>query len=473
MAGADTASATCSSAVLANPATLGFMARSNELASVDNNLLGNQRFGWSVVDAGLYATLTGDLGDYLETLAGLDFSLFDSANLQNPESIKKLVELAGVLGNVSDNDTVVVNANLGSIFQAGNFGSGIRMYGQIGGWINELDLLNIGLNMLASEIASEIDDAIREEGFDPVGYQYQTFRDENVQKMRDAFGGSVDDDVIAYLDYKVTEVANEEGLDREQINGAVDALADIIASSGLGTSLTDNTTSITGRAFLAVEVPLSYGYAFNDNFAVGVTARAIFGRVYGTQVWAFNEDNADIVEESLRSSVDRFNVGLDASMMYRIPKWQFALTGYNLNSPTFDGYTQTVDINGTPTSIQVPSVTLDPQLTFGAAWIPTKRFVLATDLELLETDTLLNGYDVQRISFGSEVDLSLVQLRLGTYKNIAEEDIGWVLTGGLGFQLWALSADLGAAVSINDTVTYDGMDLPRTARLHLGVSMDF
>jgi hypothetical protein len=206
---------------------------------------------------------------------------------------------------------------------------------------------------------------------------------------------------------------------------------------------------------------------------MGVTARAIFGKVYGTQVWAFNEDNEEILENSLDSSVDRFNVGLDAALMYRIPKWQFALVANNLNRPTFDGYQQDFPINGTNQTINVPDVVLDPQVTFGAAWIPIKRFALSTDLELLETGTLLNGYSVQRMSFGSELDLSLVLLRLGTYRNIAEADLGWVLTGGLGFNLWALNVDLGAAVSIDDTVNYDGSDYPRTMRAQAAVSMEF
>ncbi|QBG48739.1 hypothetical protein EGM51_15525 [Verrucomicrobia bacterium S94] len=281
------------------------------------------------------------------------------------------------------------------------------------------------------------------------------------------------DDALAYLDYKSTELLDDREFNRDQISAAVETLASMVAASDIGDALTNNTSSITGRGFLAAEIPFSYGHALNDHFSVGITVRAIFGRVYGTQIWAFNEDNEEIIEESLDSSADSFNIGLDAAVMYRLSHVQFALTGSNLNAPTFDGYEQDVQINGTSRTIDVPSVRIDPQLTLGGAWIPFRRLMLVTDIELLETGTLLNSYDVQRVSFGSEVDLSLVQLRLGTYKNIAESDIGWVLTAGLGFQLWALSAELAAAVSIDDTVEYDGVDYPRTARLNFGVSMDF
>jgi hypothetical protein len=124
-------------------------------------------------------------------------------------------------------------------------------------------------------------------------------------------------------------------------------------------------------------------------------------------------------------------------------------------------------------NVRVPDVVLDPQITIGAAWFPVKRIMLESDFELLETGTLLNNYNVQRLSFGTELDLSLVALRLGTYRNIAESDHGWVLTGGVGFNLWALSVDLGAAVSLDDTVEYDGTDYPRSARLHAAFGLTF
>lgn len=474
MGGADSAVVKGAAAGMLNPAALGFMARETD-GEVDNNLLGQQRFGWNILEAGASATLTGDLGDYLEMLADTDFSRFSVDILQDPKYIQDLLELAIALGNVSDSDTVVANASLGTTVQVGHFAVGIRSFGQVGGWINDVDLFNLGLQIGINEIVDELYDAIGKDGFDPSGYDPQTLSSEQIQVLSDAFGGALpDDDALYYLDYKLTEAVHEYDLDYDEVQGAVDTLVGIIESSGgSGGLLSDNTTSVTGRGFLAVEIPVSYGHAFNDSFSVGLTAKAIFGRVYGTQVWAFNEDNSEILEESLDSSRDDVALGLDAAMMYRIPKWQFAVVGYNLNSPTFDGYRQHVAVNGKPQTIRIRSVELDPQITLGAAWIPHRRLALSTDVELLETASLLNNYDVQRVSFGTEVDLSVLALRLGAYRNIAESDIGWVLTGGIGAKLFALSVDLGGAVSIDDTVNYDGTDYPRTLQLHAGVSMNF
>ncbi len=473
LGGAISASVDDAAAGLINPAALGFMARTSE-GNVDNNGLGEQTFGWNLVNFGAGATLTGELGDYLQVLADIDFSRFQSPQLQNPGNIADLIELAGTLGNVSDKDTIAVSATAGTMMQVGHFGVGIRSFGQVGGWINNLDLINLGLLAGVDQIADDLRQAIADDGFDPTGYDPQILNSESIQKLREAFGGSTaNDDVLAYIDYKTVELIEQNELDADKIKGAMDALAEIIVASGAGNSIEDNQTSITGRGFLAVEVPISYGYAVNDNLSLGVTAKALFGRVYGTQVWAFNDDNTEILQDSLDSSNDSVALGLDLAAMYRIPKFQFALVGHNLNSPRFDGYDQSVLLNGTNQVVRVPDVVLDPQVTLGGAWFPFKRLMLASDLELLETGTLLNSYDVQRLSFGTELDLSLIALRLGTFKNLAESDFGWVLTGGVGLNLWALSVDLGGAISIDDTVSYDGTDYPRTARLYAAVSLDF
>lgn len=470
LGGAISASVDDAAAGLINPAAFGFMARKTE-GDVDNNGLGEQSFGWNMLEFGVGATLAGDLGDHLETLGKVDFANFDTANLQEPKNIESLISLAGVLGTVGDNDAIVVNASAGTAVQVGHFGIGVRTFGQIGGWINNLDLARLGLQMATATIVSELQDALAVD----VGLSGGALNSDQLNQLRDAFGAASSEDVINYLDAKVTELVDNGTLDAGQIAGAVDTLSSIIEASDInsGNLLSGNQTSITGRGFGAVEVPVSYGFALNDNLSLGLTAKAMFGRVYGTQVWAFNDTNTEIIQDTLDSSHDSATFGIDAGLLYRIPKWQFALTGHNLNSPRFDGYDQEIILNGTPSTIRVPDVVLDPQVTIGGAWFPFKRLMLASDFELLETGTLLNGYDIQRLSFGTELDLSLIALRLGTYKNMAESDYGWVLTGGLGLNLWAVSVDLGAAISIDDTVNYDGTDYPRTARLYAAVSLDF
>jgi hypothetical protein len=474
MAGADSAVVTGADAVYINSAALGFMNRSNSNSRVDNQLLSEQDFGWNVLNVGTEATFTGDLGAYLETFGGIDFKKFERGTLGNRDNVRSLIEVAAALGNLNEKDTVIVGSSVGTTMQIGHFGTGFRAFGQVGGWINNIDLRNLGLDLAVNEIVNELEGARTAEGFPGTGYVRSILTSDQQAELTSALGGITASDAVDYIDAKFQELVAEGKIDPGKIEGAVDTLKQTIEASG-GTSnyLTQNDTSITGRGFLAVEIPISYGYAFNDNFSVWLTAKAIFGQVYGTQVWAFNDDNENILQDSLDSSNGSVSFGLDAAMMYRLPKFQFAVTGQNLNKPSFDGYTQQVTINGTPTQITVPDVELDPQVTLGAAWIPFRRFALTTDYELLETGTLLEQFDVQRLAFGSELDLSILLLRLGTYKNLAESDVGWVLTGGLGFQAWALSVDLAAAVSIDDTVEYDGINYPRTAMVQFSIGMDF
>ncbi len=479
LGGAASASVDDAAAGLINPAALGFMARPAS-ADLDNNGLGEHRLGWNILDLGASASLTGDLGNYLETLGKVDFDNFDIDQLKQPENVGNLISLVGVLGNVDDNDTILVNASAGTAVQIGNFAIGVRAFGQVGGWINDLDVARLGLGYAISDLTDDLRDALGSDGFAPGGYISKSLTGDQQDKLRNAFtsaGDLLDEDIIKYIDFKVTELVDNGTIGSGQIAGAIDTLSSIIESSdglgGVGDRLSDNQTSIVGRGFGAIEVPISYGYALDDNLSLGMTTKLMFGRVYGTQVWAFNDSNDEILQDSLDSSNDSFAFGLDLAAMYRISKFQFALVGHNLNKPRFDGYNQTITLNGNTETIHVPDVKLDPQVTIGAAWYPIKRFMLAADYDFLETGTILNNYNEQHLSFGTELDLTLLALRLGTYKNMAESDYGWVLTGGVGLNLWALSIDVGAAISIDDTVEYDGTDYPRTARLHAAVSMDF
>jgi len=92
---------------------------------------------------------------------------------------------------------------------------------------------------------------------------------------------------------------------------------------------------------------------------------------------------------------------------------------------------------------------------------------------VLETGTLLDGYDIQRLSFGTELDVWLLALRLGAYNNMAVDGSDWVATAGLGLNIFGIRADVGGAYSLGDPVTYDGTDIPREARLSASISLDY
>jgi hypothetical protein len=165
--------------------------------------------------------------------------------------------------------------------------------------------------------------------------------------------------------------------------------------------------------------------------------------------------------------------------MARYGKFNFGLTGRNLNSPKFDGFTKDISytlpdgITTNPKTIIADEVKLKPQATAGIAFIPFETLTLEVDYDLTKNETVLTDYKTQNFSAGLEWDaLRFLALRAGTYKNMAESDTGWIYTAGLGLNLWAVRFDLAAAMS-PDKVQYDGDKVPKLAKASVQVSIDF
>jgi hypothetical protein len=151
--------------------------------------------------------------------------------------------------------------------------------------------------------------------------------------------------------------------------------------------------------------------------------------------------------------------------MARYHLFQAGLVARNLNSPTFKGPT----VGG----VKFGDVTLDPQFAVGLAFIPFETLTLELDLDLTRNETTFTDYYTQNLSFGLEWDaLRFLALRAGTYRNLAEDDIGWVFTGGLGINLWAARFDIGAALATQSN-QFDEQDYPAEARIDVGLSIDF
>ena len=68
--------------------------------------------------------------------------------------------------------------------------------------------------------------------------------------------------------------------------------------------------------------------------------------------------------------------------------------------------------------------------------------------------------------------LNVLVVRLGTFENMAQSDIGLVQTAGLGLNLWAMRIDLAVAQSTNK-VLLNGSDVPTYAQGALALNIDF
>lgn len=474
MGGANAASTRDATAQFHNPAAFGFFGRDEWKGNAaDNGNLSEQGFGYELLGVGAGLTMTEDMGRYLDILADIDFDAFGQGTLSNSsQNVESLLTFAGVLGSLTPGDALYADASAGTSVQIGHFGIGIRLFGEAAAWtLADRDTLSLNFANV-SDLADEIRNAANNAGFIGGGGPY-ILSDQQRADLAAALGGiSTADTAIDFLDAKLQELNASGKLDGSEIAKAVDLFNDLVpgGSSGL---IDTNQTAVVGNGFALVEIPISYGWAMNKNLSFGITAKAMFGSVLGTQLWIFNEDNDKILEDISDNYESSMNFGLDLGVLYRIPTFQFALVGHNLNRPTFSGFTDSVSLNGTPAQVKIPDVKIDPQLTAGMAFMPTKRFTLESNLDLLEVGTLLNGYNIQRLSFGGEFDLSLLALRLGTYKNLAESWQDWVATAGVGFDLFGLRIDVGGAYSLGNTVDYQGTSIPAEARLYASLGLDF
>lgn len=477
MAGANAASVTDTSAQWHNPAAFGFM--NQETNAADNNGLSEKHFGWDMLGVGAGYTMTKDMGRYLDIIGDIDFDDFNSGTLgSDPENVSSLLKLGGALYGINENgNALYADFTAGSSFRFGHFGLGIRIFGEAAAWVQELDTVNLGLDQAdAAALVSDINNAAASESFNSATYNYGILTPEQQTALLADLNN--DANAVKYLDFKLSQLAADGTLSQADIDNAV-KLLETVDINGSGT-LSSNLTSVVGRGFSVIEIPLSYGRAINDNLSLGITAKGMYGSVRGTKVWVFNENNVDDVVENVQDSYeDTLTFGLDLGALYRISNFQFALVGHNLNSPVFNGFTDTVTIKDaggnilSTNAITVPDVTIDPQVTLGAAFIPFKRLTLEADFDLLETGTLLNGYDIQRLSFGGELDFGLAALRLGAYRNIAASWEDWVATAGLGANIFGVRLDVAGAYSLGENAEYDGEEIPTVARLYASLSFDY
>jgi hypothetical protein len=445
---------------------------------LDNNGLARRVFGWNIIDVGLGYTMTENMGRYLDILADIDFAAFDTGTLgSDPQNVDDLLKLGSALyGIADDSEALYADYTVGTGFRFGNMGIGLRAFGELAAWVDELDTANFGLDQDITAFLNDINTAAGNESFTPDGNLTGTLsasqQDSLLSKLNNATNA------IEYIDFKLSQLKADGTLTQSDINNAVTLLENVDLDGS--NSLSDNLTTVIARGFNVVEIPFSYGRAVNDNLSLGATAKLMHGSVLGTKVWIFNENNTDeAIENASDNREDTLTVGIDLGALYRIENFQFALVGHNLNRPSFDGFTETVTIEdnlGTVLAIEnvrVPDVKIDPQLSVGAAFIPSERLTLETSLELLEAGTLLEGYDTQRLSFGGEFDVWVLALRLGTYKNLAESDEDWVATAGIGVNLLGVRLDVAGAMSLGDEAEFDGNDIPTVARAHVSLSLDY
>ncbi len=440
-----------------NPAAFGFFAHQPPAEeqsdkgplSVDNNALWRKNWG-AEADFTFGARIHKDFAEHVNVLVEhYDNGTFDDLSLnglQTEAQALQFIEILNALSNLSDpGNAITADSTGGFAVRIKQFGLGVRTYSQVSGRLNNLDLANLGLGG-SGDVNTELGN-ITPSGSGSVltGAQITQLTNAGITNA-----GIAD------------QLAAQAGVTPEQSQLLVDAL--VAAQSGGGT-LDQNVSSLRMYGVNVIEIPLSFGWAFNENIAIGGNLKAMIGRVYGTDVRVFDDNIEDALRNADENYEETMTWGVDLGVMVRMKMLNLGLTLRNLNSPTFDG--------PTVGAVTYNDYEIEPTATFGAAFIPFETLTFAADLDLIESETVLSSYKSRYARLGVEWDvLRFLALRAGYSENLAESDIGGLIHAGVGINLWLLRIDLAGAMAL-ETTEYDGDEVPREARVGFQLAADF
>ncbi len=462
MGGANVAVTDDYTAQFYNPGAFGFFRERNETGertALDNNDIGRKSWGFGV-DAGAGSQVQGQMGRYLDQLQSVDYQRLGAQGVQNAQDVQDLVKVANGLAHVNDTGNAVSGEATGGVgfrfpnpFGRGSFGLGARGFFQATGKVQNVDRTNLGFSV------GNLDTQITASGASGDG-TVQVFTPAQQAQLS---GAGLSANSIQVLDLN----ARTQGVTPAEAQGFTDLLTQIAATTGGagGGPLSSNTTSVVFRGFGLGEVPLTYGRSIGPMLSVGASVKLMVGRVYGTSVLVFS-DNADQAFSNMNSNYRQtINVGVDVGAMLRLPKLQVGLVGRNLNAPNFKGPT----VNG----VTFNDVRVDPQATLGVAFIPFTTLAIEADCDLNPASTTLDGYDTQRLSGGIEWNIGhVLALRAGAFTNLSENDVPYVVTGGIGLNLFLIRLDISAGASPKRE-QFNGHQFPKEAHAAVGVQVDF
>jgi hypothetical protein len=465
-----------------NPGALGFFGRDpiddervqavagegdTPVSRYDNNNLGRKDWGLGVDVLAGYR-IDGVLTEAVKRLADVPYQELANRTSYSEQDIKHIITVLDGLSLAQNPDNAIVaQFNAGAGLRIGHFAIGARGYSEVAGRIDGIDLVNLGLNQFGGLLADEIVGSSS-----PSDGTIQLFDTTQRAELINALGGDADAVLaLEIIDFQA-RAAGLNAADATRMYEVVLNTIDPTIRNALvtGGSLEDNTTAILATGYGVAEIPISYGVALSPHWSVGLNLKYLLGRVYGSRVLVFNTDTSTILDDAQETYRQSSTFGVDVGLLGRYRWIQGGLMARNLNAPTFAGPSDAA-------GYRFPDVTLDPQITVGAALIPFETLAITADLELLRTDGLVPGTDHQKAAAGIEANLfRVLALRGGVSQNLAASSEPANVSGGLGLDLYLIRFDLAAACSTKiDTITWDGTDyrVPDAARVSLQLAIDF
>ncbi|HHL40971.1 MAG TPA: hypothetical protein ENJ37_10740 [Deltaproteobacteria bacterium] len=466
MGGAHVAVANDATASYWNPAAYGFFKGEGE-GDYDPR-------SWSTdLGGGAVWQIHEDLGEIIDRIVQIDYENLNDGSIP-AANVSDFLQLVNELKTFNDNPnraaTVMANARLA--VQAGHWGLGGYGFTEISGK-GQLDLVNIA--PVDPGVTFTVDDFTNPANYGCTactGGTYLTAQQKSDLSTSLAGLGWTQtqiDNFINAVDYGLTQADAAGFTIPADIVTQVETVASLATSAAnSGGSFADNTSRLLFKGIGVIEVPLTYGYALNDNFAIGGNVKYMKGRTYNTAVKVFNTDFGDAVDKARDDYTDSTNFGIDVGALYRVSgdTFRIGLVGRNINSPKFDMKRL---LPGDDDYIKEKA-----QARAGLAYQPWDFLVLAVDIDLTENETTVSSvYKSRNLGGGAEINIwDFLKLRGGLYKNLAESDIGLVYTAGLGIQIWKFRLDVGGAMASKSS-TIDGNDIPKEARLEAALSAVF
>jgi hypothetical protein len=462
MAGANVASADNNAAQYYNPAVFGFFSNRDgegKRTSSDINDLGRKDFGFDVY-AGVGYSIRNDMGKFLDELSQIDINQLKTG-VKTESDLVDLVNLVADLNGLDQpGNAIAIDVNGGTSVRVKHVGVGLRFNTDVLARVANVDRDNLGIQHSATggDLNAQLT-AQTPQGFDPAA-NYNFF---TATQTADLLALGLTAENVKKIEFS----ALAQGVPAAASQAYFDTFKTLAGQSisGTGGTLDQNTTKVVLSGFGVVEVPVTYGYAVNDHVSVGGNLKLLRGRVYGNEALVFDTGSGDVLKKTKENFEETTTFGVDLGVMARYRHFNLGLTGRNLNSPKFDGFTK----NG----VVAKDATLKPQLTAGVAYIPFTTLAIEADYDLLKYASPLKDIDTQNLALGVEWDvMRTLALRAGVTKNLAESDLDWIYTGGLGFNFWLVRLDLAAAVS-PEKVQFKDKKAPKLAKVAVQVSVDF
>jgi hypothetical protein len=419
--------------------------------------------GWGaglMIDGGAHQR--NDLGGLSEALQSGEVQHIRNDGVTGSGDVRTLVDVADKLSGTRISDTAMwAFGDVGASARIGSFAIGAFSHYEAAGYVANIDLQNLGTGVAGSAMANQINSSgAPQDG--TIGALSTTQRD----NLYTSLGGTGAFDpaspagqAVLRLDYAM----RQRGLSGQRLSAVVSGLQQAFANTGF--TLDRNTSSAIIGGFGVVGLPMSFGFRVMPQLSLGATVTAMVGRVYQTRVRLF--DDPEKALESIPNNYEQsFNFGIGVGGVLRFDRFSLGVVGRNLNEPTFKGPTSS-------TGEKAADVRLDSQVTSTVAWAPWDSLLLLTSIDLLQITTVMPGYDQQDVSGGIEWEpFRALALRLGVLKNIAEDDVPYILTGGFGLRVGPVRLDLGAAATlVTDTLLHN--KVPREIGAGLALSTTF